>query len=161
MLLYHPKGKTGAIIYRFLYVKYEYSCVNILPIGYKNAIIVHMADRTSTVSRAKRDNRRFTDNLQRHSKILFEANRELRRATRAKAEFATKLSHEFRAALNVIVGFTELMLDEVPGPINEQQKQSLNDILASSRRLLALVNEYLEQPELERQKVIRNTYQDR
>jgi hypothetical protein len=40
-----------------------------------------------------------------------------------------------------------LMLDEVPGPINQQQRHSLNDIHASSQRLLKLVNEYLEHPD--------------
>jgi signal transduction histidine kinase len=116
-----------------------------------------MAHRLYSISKNELDNRRFTDNLQRHSKILFKANKELKKATRAKSEFVSKMSHEFRAALNVIIGFTELMLDEVPGPINQQQKHSLNDILASSQRLLALVNEYLEEPELERQKVIQTT----
>ena len=120
-----------------------------------------MAHRVHSISKRERDNRRFTDNLQRHSKILFEANEELKRATRAKAEFASKMSHEFRAALNVIIGFTELMLDEVPGPINRQQKHSLNDILASSRRLLELVNEYLEHPELERKNVIHTIFKGR
>lgn len=116
-----------------------------------------MAHKLYSISKTELDSRRFTVNLQRHSKILFEANRELKKATRAKTEFASKMSHEFRAALNVIIGFTELMLDEVPGPINQQQKHSLNDILASSQRLLALVNEYLEEPELEREKVVQTT----
>lgn len=56
------------------------------------------------------------------------------------AAYQEKLSHEFRTPLNIIIGFTELMLDEVPGKINEQQRLSLNDILNSARRLLELVN---------------------
>jgi len=50
------------------------------------------------------------------------------------------MSHEFRTSLNIIIGFTELMLDEVPGKINEEQRHSLNDILKSAKRLLELVN---------------------
>ena len=112
-----------------------------------------MAHKVYRISRNKSDSQRFTSNLQRHSRLLLEANKELKKATRAKSEFVSKMSHEFRAALNVVIGFTELMLDEVPGPINRQQRHSLNDILASSRRLQALVNEYLEHPELEDEKV--------
>lgn len=56
------------------------------------------------------------------------------------AAFLANLSHEFRTPLNIIIGFTELMLDEVPGKINEQQRLSLNDILNSAKRLLELVN---------------------
>ncbi len=57
-----------------------------------------------------------------------------------------KLSHDFRTPLNIISGFTELLLDEVPGKINEEQRRSLNDILNSSQRLLSLLCDYLEQP---------------
>jgi len=113
-----------------------------------------MANRIYSISRNERGTQRLTDNLQRHSRLLHEANRELRKATRARSEFVTKMSHEFRAGLNVIIGFTELMLDEVPGPINQQQRRSLNDILASSQRLLTLVNEYLEYPGLKGEKVV-------
>ena len=49
-----------------------------------------------------------------------------------------QISHEVRASLNVIIGFSELMLDEVPGKINPEQRRCLDDILNSSRRLLAL-----------------------
>ena len=50
------------------------------------------------------------------------------------------MSHDFRTPLNIIIGFAELMLDEVPGKINEEQRRGLNDILNSARRLLELVN---------------------
>ena len=120
-----------------------------------------MAHRVYSISRNDRDSQRFTDNLQRHSRLLLEANKELKKATRAKSEFVSKMSHEFRAALNVIIGFTELMLDEVPGPINQRQRHSLNDIHTSSQRLLELVNEYLEHPGLEVENAIRNTFKNR
>ena len=53
-------------------------------------------------------------------------------------------SHEFRGQLNIIIGFTGLLLDEVPGKINDQQRQSLEDILRSGRRLLGLVEEVID-----------------
>ena len=56
-----------------------------------------------------------------------------------------KISHDFRTPLNIIIGFTELLLDEVPGKINDEQRHSLNDILDSGRRLLSLLHDYLEQ----------------
>ncbi|MBA7682124.1 Non-motile and phage-resistance protein [subsurface metagenome] len=120
-----------------------------------------MAHRVYSISRNERDSQRFTSNLQHHSRLLLEANKELKKATRAKSEFVSKMSHEFRAALNVIIGFTELMLDEVPGPINQRQRHSLNDIHASSQRLLELVNEYLEHPGLEDENVIQTTCENR
>lgn len=64
---------------------------------------------------------------------------------KVEAEFLSKMSHDFRTPLNIIIGFTELMLDEVPGKINEEQRRSLNDILNSAKRLLELVNSMPEQ----------------
>ena len=51
------------------------------------------------------------------------------------------ISHDLRTPLNVIMGFSALMLDEVPGKINEEQRQCLNDILSNARRLLDLIND--------------------
>jgi signal transduction histidine kinase len=52
-----------------------------------------------------------------------------------------KVSHDFRSPLNIIIGFSELLLDENPGKINEDQKSCLKDILNAAYRLLGLVNE--------------------
>ena len=59
---------------------------------------------------------------------------------KAELDFLSRMSHDFRTPLNIIIGFSELMLDEVPGKINEDQRRSLNDILDSARRLLDMVN---------------------
>lgn len=114
-----------------------------------------MADSIRNTPRNDSDNQRLTENLQHHSRLLFEASEELKEATQAKTEFVAEMSHEFRGALNVIIGFTELMLDEVPGPVNQQQRSSLEDILDSGHRLLALVNAYLEHSEYDGKKVIK------
>ncbi len=58
---------------------------------------------------------------------------------KAELEYISRMSHDFRTPLNIIIGFTELLLDEVPGKINEDQRHSLNDILDSARRLLDIV----------------------
>ena len=60
--------------------------------------------------------------------------------------FDENISHDLRARLNIIIGFTELLLDEVPGKINDEQRLSLKDILNSGQRLFNLLNNYLEQP---------------
>lgn len=58
-----------------------------------------------------------------------------------KSESLADMSHRMRTPLNVIIGFSELMLEEIPGEINEKQKQYLNDILISSHKLLKLIND--------------------
>jgi signal transduction histidine kinase len=87
------------------------------------------------------EDQRAAVSLKRSHKLLFEANEEFKKAA-LKYELMAKMSHELRGSLNIIIGFAELMLDEVPGKINKKQRQSLNDILNSGKRLLALINDF-------------------
>ena len=70
-------------------------------------------------------NRRLVESLQRSNSSLEATNRALEQASRAKSDFLAKMSHELRTPLNVILGFAELMLDQVPGEVNEEQRQCL------------------------------------
>jgi signal transduction histidine kinase len=60
-----------------------------------------------------------------------------------------KIAHDFRSSLNIITGFTELMLDEVTGKINAEQRYALNDILNNGKRLLALVDDVVKKSKTE------------
>jgi signal transduction histidine kinase len=57
-----------------------------------------------------------------------------------------KLSHDIRTQLYIIIGFAELMLDEIPGKINDEQRRNLNDVLASGKRLFELLNGIINRP---------------
>jgi signal transduction histidine kinase len=89
------------------------------------------------------------EGFQYSNRLLFDANEELKKAIRIKSEFMAKMSHELCTPLNVIIGFTELLLDEVPGQINEEQRKCLNEILTGSKRMLNLINAVHEQPKIE------------
>jgi hypothetical protein len=56
------------------------------------------------------------------------------------------LSHDIRAQLYIIIGFAELMLQEIPGKINDEQRRNLNDVLNSGRRLLELLHDIVSEP---------------
>ena len=64
-----------------------------------------------------------------------------------EAETSSDLAHDFRTPLNIIIGFSELLLEEIPGKLNKEQRLDLTDILKSGRRLLSLVNAMLERYE--------------
>ncbi|NJN98359.1 MAG: response regulator [Anaerolineales bacterium] len=77
------------------------------------------------------------------------ANAELARAARSKDEFLANMSHELRTPLNAILGFSEALLEQVRGPLNERQQASLRNIEASGRHLLALISDILDLSKVE------------
>lgn len=74
---------------------------------------------------------------------------ELKRANRAKDEFLANMSHELRTPLNGILAFSEALLDQTRGPLNERQLKALNNIDASGRHLLELINDILDLSKIE------------
>ena len=74
---------------------------------------------------------------------------ELKRAARVKSEFLANMSHELRTPLNSINGFSEVLYDETFGPLNEKQKQYVNNVLTSGKHLLLLINQILDMAKVE------------
>jgi signal transduction histidine kinase len=67
------------------------------------------------------------------------------RANRAKSEFLAAMSHELRTPLNAIIGFSEVMVSEVFGPVgNPRYRGYLADILGSARHLSRLIQDLLD-----------------
>jgi PAS domain S-box-containing protein len=66
-------------------------------------------------------------------------------ASRSKSEFLANISHELRTPLNAIIGFSEIMRDEIFGPIGAPQYRSyLCDVLDSAHHLLEIINDILD-----------------
>jgi signal transduction histidine kinase len=84
---------------------------------------------------------------------LRQANAELARATRLKDEFLANMSHELRTPLTAILGRTELLQEEIYGPLTTRQVESLDSIEASGRHLLSLINDILDLSKIEAGKI--------
>lgn len=80
---------------------------------------------------------------------IVRSKRRVEKASQAKSEFLANMSHELRTPLNHIIGFTELVADKQCGKLNEVQEEYLNDVLQSSRHLLALINDILDLSKVE------------
>ena len=70
-------------------------------------------------------------------------------ASRSKSEFLANMSHELRTPLNSIIGFSELLSDEIFGELSERQKNYVNNIMMSGRHLLDLINDILDISKIE------------
>lgn len=70
-------------------------------------------------------------------------------ADRLKSAFLATMSHELRTPLNSIIGFTGIVLQELAGPLNEEQKRQLGMVRGSARHLLDLINDVLDLSKIE------------
>ncbi len=88
-----------------------------------------------------------------HYHVAMEAvsalNERLEAASAAKSQFLANMSHEFRTPLNAIIGFTEVLQDLIPGPLNADQLEYLGDIHNAGQLLLRLINDVLDLAKVE------------
>jgi PAS domain S-box-containing protein len=75
-------------------------------------------------------------------------------ASIAKSAFLARMSHELRTPLNAIMGFSQLIDQEVLGPLeNPKYREYMGDIVKSASFLLNLVNDLLDMTRIEAQQL--------
>lgn len=66
-----------------------------------------------------------------------------------KSEFLAHVSHELRTPLASVQEGTQLLLDEIPGPLSQEQRETLRIMAESSRRLIHLISTLLDLSKME------------
>jgi signal transduction histidine kinase len=80
---------------------------------------------------------------------LQRSNEELRRALKGKGDLLSKMSHELRTPLNAVIGFSNLLLEGIPGGLNSQQSDFVTDIRNAGTHLLEVINDVLDLAKLD------------
>ena len=83
-------------------------------------------------------------------RALRAALRQAEMANKMKASFLAAMSHELKTPLNAVLGFSEIIRDEVLGPVGQDAyRDYAGDIHKSGARLLAVINDVLDVSRLE------------
>lgn len=108
------------------------------------AIVRDITDRVESENRI----RAFAEGLEVSNRRLEEMNAQLEEASRLKSEFLANTSHELRTPLNGMIGFLQLVLDDMcDSP--EEERDFLKQSLQCSRHLLGLINDVLDIAKIE------------
>jgi signal transduction histidine kinase len=78
-----------------------------------------------------------------------EKGRQLELASKHKSQFLANMSHELRTPMNAILGYTELILDNIYGEPSAKMRSVLERVQSNGRHLLGLINDVLDLSKIE------------
>jgi PAS domain S-box-containing protein len=113
------------------------------------ASVRDITERKAVEDRIRLLREQYTAELTIKNEQLEVRNREVERANRQKNEFLASMSHELRTPLHTIIGFSELLTEQLEGPLGDKQQRFVGHILQDARHLLELINEVLDISKIE------------
>ena len=140
------------------YLRAGYRALLAVPMGSANVshvMVVYrrtpgrLADRTVELLTTLAGQSRVAIDNARLFKELEDKSRQLEAASRHKSDFLANVSHELRTPMNAILGFNELILDQVYGEISSDMRRPLTDIQQSGKHLLRVINDVLDLSKIE------------
>ncbi|HLH42440.1 MAG TPA: ATP-binding protein [Bryobacteraceae bacterium] len=113
------------------------------------AIVRDITSRKQAEERLRQLQESYIRELTSTNRELELRNREIERADRLKSEFLASMSHELRTPLHTVIGFSELLAEELEGPLNDKQKRFVDHIHRDANHLLELINDILDLSKIE------------
>jgi signal transduction histidine kinase len=106
------------------------------------ALAAHMNHMSQELHRLYESQHLASEELQR-------LNEKLQQASKAKSNFLANMSHELRTPMNAILGFVEMVLDEIYGAVPPNLREPLTDVQTNGKHLLRLINDVLDLSKIE------------
>jgi len=126
------------------------AAVPVLKYNDRDDEIGHVARALQQFHRAAADRQRLKNDVLR-SQLAQEA---AESASRTKSEFLANMSHELRTPLNAVIGFSDLMLHKVYGPLADKYQSYAELIHDAGNHLLNLVSDILDLAKIEAGKMV-------
>lgn len=118
--------------------------------AFSSGFIITRKGRYAGVGTAVDVMRRMVARMAERNRALDVAVADAERANTAKTAFLANMSHELRTPLNAVIGFCEIMMQQLLGPIGQPRyREYVVDIHDSARHLLSLINELLDLAKLD------------
>ncbi len=93
--------------------------------------------------------RERTEELRRKNRQIEEQSKRVMEASRLKSQFLANMSHELRTPLNAVLALSEILGNEMSGPLNEEQAKQVGIINRAGKSLLRLINDVLDLSKIE------------
>ncbi len=110
-------------------------------------------ERTKELSLAQKTTLNILKDLEKTKENLEESNKQLKQLDQLKSSFVSTVSHELRTPLSIIKESVSLILDRIPGEINEKQKRILDILKFNIDRLARIIDGLLDISKIEAGKV--------
>jgi len=119
--------------------------LSMTPIKEDNSTISHVLIVKDTLDEQRRINQ-----LEADIQYRIEIEEKLIQANRAKSDFLSCMSHEFKTPLNAILGFSQLLESNPSEELSPDQKYAVERILDGGKHLLSLINQLLDLSKIEK-----------
>ncbi len=145
---YETQGKTGGLIL-FSEVITERKHTEQELEKHREHLEELVEERTATLNASQRALTNIVEDLNRKTIELEQANLRLKEIDQLKSLFIASMSHELRTPLNSVIGFSNVLLNQWAGPVNDEQKDLLATIARSGKLLLSLINDVIDVSKIE------------